>query len=89
MASKAKLQLQRVREITKMLGRGGGGGQQLWKQATSSEFLVQMGYQARSKLEEEMKIIISQRQQPMHDLNRNHCSSFLVKLIRILETLFI
>ena len=26
-----------------------------------------------------MKIIISQRQQPMHDLDRNHCSSFLLQ----------
>ena len=42
MASKAQLELQRVKEITQMLGKWGGGAQQLWKQATSPKFLVQM-----------------------------------------------
>ena len=57
MASKAQLelelQLQRVKEITQMLGRWGGGRQQLWKQDTSPEFLVQMGSQARSNLQKD------------------------------------
>ena len=46
-------------------GDAGEGGEQMWTQATGPEFLVQMGSQARSKLEEEVKIIISQRPLPL------------------------
>ena len=34
------------------------------------------GVTGQEQLEEERKIIISQRQQPMHDLDRNQGSSF-------------
>ena len=56
-------------------------------QAPSSELLVQMGSQARSKLEKEREIIISQRQQPMHDVDRIHGSSFPLQHQRISRNL--
>ena len=60
MASKAQLQLQRVEEITQEMWSV--GRQLLW--TPSPELLMQMGPQARGKLEEERNLIIRQRQQP-------------------------
>ena len=62
MASKAQLQLQSVKEITQEMPERGAGGISCGNRqpVQSPEFLVQMGSQARSKLEEEKrKIIIS------------------------------
>ena len=67
-------------------GEGGGVPQEMLQRGAAA---VDTGNQSRvpgadgvtgqEQLEKEMKIIISQRQQPMHDLDRNHCSSFLLQ----------
>ena len=77
MASKAQLQLQRVKEITQDMLEGGESA--AVDKGTQSRAPGADGPQAGNKLEKERKIIISHRQQAMHDLDRNHGSSLLLQ----------